>query len=222
VKVLRKGEVLFRIGDSFDRLFMIRSGAVKATLFNEEGSERIAGFYLSGELVGLDAIADCQHVSTAVAIETTSVCVFMFASLIACAQHSPDLHRRLWRKASQEILARQKLAMEIGHTSADARVAGFLLTISRCFSEIGLSARNLRLPMSRQDIAVYLGLTVETVCRVLTRLQDAGLVSRAQREIVLEDMEGLASLNNARKTMTKPGKLPAPRRSDMAFTATAR
>lgn len=194
LRIVRKGEQLYHAGSPFEALYVVRSGTIKATSDVVDGSEQISGFYLPGEMVGMDGIETREHVNTAEALETASVCVFPFTELMQLAQNIDSLQQQLWHHASHEITARQRLLMTIGRRSAEGRVAEFLLSISARFKRFGYSEARFRLPMSRQDIAAYLGLSVETVCRVLTRFQETGLLRREQREIELNDMDGLRAL----------------------------
>lgn len=195
LRVLRKGHHLFRTGEPFGALFIVRSGAVKTTVVSQNGDEQVTGFYLPGEIVGLDGIDSGQYSSSAIALETSSVCLYSFDKLMSLAQESAGLQRQLWQQASREIGTRQKMLMTMGHRSAEARMAEFLLGLSARFKQIGYSGTDFHLPMSRQDIADYLGLSVETVCRVLTRFQKQGTIKRAQREIKLVNVEALLALS---------------------------
>lgn len=195
LKIMRADDVLFEIGEPIHDLYVVRSGTVKTSFVTEEGVEHVIGFYLPGDVIGLDAIAEGHYTSDAVVLETSSICKYSLDSLMALAQQSPGLQKCLWQQASKEIRERQKLAIMIGHASAAERVATFLLGLAARLHATGLSASDLRLPMSRMDMAVYLGLSVETVCRTLTRLQAAGLLTRDQRNIVLRDVDALAQLS---------------------------
>lgn len=203
LRVLRKGNHLFRAGEPFGALFIVRSGAVKTAVVSQDGEEQVTGFYLPGEIVGLDGIDSGKYSSNAIALETCSVCLYSFDKLMSLAQQSAGLQRRLWQQASREIGTRQKMLMTMGHRSAEARMAEFLLGLSSRFKAIGYSATDFHLPMSRQDIADYLGLSVETVCRVLTRFQKQGCIQRAQREIKLVNVEALLALSMSRSDLSE-------------------
>ncbi|MCB1692889.1 MAG: helix-turn-helix domain-containing protein [Pseudomonadales bacterium] len=199
VRLLHKRDALFESGDEFDAIYVVRSGTLKTTYTNEDGVEHITGFHLPGNIIGLDGFADKRYTTTAVALETSSVCEYRFEDLIALSTRSPGLQARLWHQVSREISNREKLALALGHSHADARVAGFLLDTASRYRKIGYSGNTFRLPMTRQDIACHLGLTVETVCRVLTRFQETGLITREQREIKLVDTDTLESLSLGHK-----------------------
>src|SRR5690606_18593745 len=126
VRVLRRGEKLFRAGTPFDTLFVVRSGAVKVTRSGEDGEEQILAFSLPGELVGADGIETGMHGTTAVALETSSVCAFPFRHLQAMAAESRPLQHQLLRLLSADIGARQMQLMAMARQDAEGRVAGFL------------------------------------------------------------------------------------------------
>lgn len=191
VRVLQKGQHIYRMAMDFDAVYTIRSGSVKTSFVNEEGTEHVSGFYLSGDMVGLDGIETLQYQNDAVAMETTSICIFSFKTLMEISKTSNGLQRYLWLQASREIASKQRLLLSIAHGGAESRVANFLLSLSKRYLAIGCSAKHFDLPMSRQDIANYLGLSVETVCRVLTRLQQTRTIQRQQRTIDLENPAAL-------------------------------
>lgn len=214
LNIFRKGQHLYHAGESFKALYIVRSGAVKTTVVSKDGMEQVTGFYLPGEIVGLDAIEADQYGSSAIALETSSVCLYSFERLMRLAQDSAGLQRQLWQLASREIATRQRMLMTMGHRSAEARLAEFLLSLSIRFKRIGYSPTQFHLPMSRQDIADYLGQSVETVCRVLTRFQKAGTIERAQREIRLINVEALMALSVGSIELRVPKNRPDTRRSN--------
>jgi len=191
---LRRGEYLFQPGDSFKSLYAIRSGSVKTYAPTEEGYEQVTGFHLPGELVGLDAITRECHPCAARALETTSVCEIPFERLEELGAKIPGLQRQLLRLMSKELLEDEQLMMLLGKKSAESRLAALLLGISERLRQRGFSPREFNLSMSRNDIANYLGLAVETVSRLFTRFQSDGLLTVERKHVVLLDRERLAIL----------------------------
>ncbi|MBI2970272.1 MAG: helix-turn-helix domain-containing protein [Gammaproteobacteria bacterium] len=192
IRVLRRGQHLYRAGAGFDALYMVRSGTLKVSAASEDGTEQIVGFHLPGELLGLDGIEGGCHETTAVALETSSVCAFPFHRLVALCRELRDLQAQAWRLTGREIMSRQKLLLTIGQKGAEARLGTFLISLSARLKRLGYSGTEFRMAMSRQEIADYLGLSLETVCRVLTRFQDAGLIIRDRRFVKLLDVAALA------------------------------
>ena len=197
---LRRGDRLFKQGQSLSGLFAVRSGSVKTTVETEEGDEKVISFGLSGELVGLEAIAEGVHRSNAVALETTSVCEIPFDRLDEVAGRIPSLRRQLLRLMSREIADDQRQLQLLGGSGADQRLAAFLVSLSHRFDQRGFSPREFNLSMSRQDVAAYLGMAVETVSRLFSRFSDEGMIEVDRKHITLLDRDRLGALANGEKS----------------------
>ena len=192
--MLRRKDVLFHQGHEFDSLFVVRAGAIKTVMLDENGTEHITGFHLPGDIVGLDGISTSRYATTAVALDSTSVCTLPFAALEKVASQVPDVQHYVFRIMAQEIQKDQNMMLTLGHRSADQRMAAFLLRLSQHFQHRHLSADSFRLPMSRGDIGNFLGLAVETVCRILTRFQKINLLQTDGRTVSQLDIAGLQTL----------------------------
>ena len=176
---LKKGETLFRQGDTFSSVFAVRSGALRTF---SGGEEQITGFHLPSELVGLSGMDTESYPVTAQALETTSVCEIPFERLDELSVLLPQLRRQLMRIMSREIRDDQQMMLLLSKKTADERSAR------------GFSANQFRLPMSRNEIGNYLGLAVETVSRVFTRFQQNGLLEAEGKEVRILDSIGLCAL----------------------------
>jgi CRP/FNR family transcriptional regulator len=185
------GTHVFRVGDAFSAIYAVRAGMVKTALIDELGREQVLGFFLPGELVGLNAIYPERYPCNAIALDAVTLCRFSFPAMATLATRLPKLQEQLFRLMSKDIGNASLLA---GDCSADERLAAFLLGLSRRFAERGFSPRRFRLTMSRADIASYLRLAAETVSRVLRRFQDDGLILVNRREVELIDPARLAYL----------------------------
>lgn len=190
-KPLQKSNHLYREGDDFQSVFAVRSGTLKAYKTTDDGREQVTGFYFPGEIVGMDGISNNTHASSAKALETSALCEIPFASLERLSTLMPSLQRHFFQLMSREITADQQLITLLSKNSADERVAALLLSISTRNSRRKLSATAFRLPMSRVDIGNYLGLTVETVSRVFSRMQKMEILHVDNKEIEILDIEGL-------------------------------
>ena len=188
---MNRGSHVFRQGDAFYALYAIRSGFIKTYVITEDGSEQITGFHLPGEIIGLDAIDNEQHLCAAKVLETTSLCEIPFHRLEGITASVPGLGRRLIRLMSRELQADNDLLTLLGKKSAEARLATLLLSLSARFKRRGFSSREFYLSMSRNDIGNYLGLAVETVSRTFSRFQQQGIVSVQRKDIRLQDMQQL-------------------------------
>ena len=192
----QRDEYIYRAGDPFHAVYAVRSGAIKTFAMTDQGVEQVAGFYLPGEIFGMDGIAHTHHMSSALALETSAVCEIPFTRLEDLSIALPNLQRYFFQLMSREIINDQRLVALIGKNSADERLATLLMSISARNAKRNLSEYRFRLPMSRADIGNYLGLTVETVSRVFSRFQKQRLLKVDKKEIEILDLAGLQELAN--------------------------
>ena len=196
-KPLQKSQHLYREGDEFQSVFAVRSGTLKAYRTTDDGREQVTGFYFPGEILGMDGISNNTHASSAKALETAAICEIPFTSLEKLSTLMPNLQRHFFQLMSREITEDQQLITLLSKNSADERVAALMLSISTRNARRKLSATQFRLPMSRVDIGNYLGLTVETVSRVFSRMQKMEVLRVDNKEIEILDVEALRAMANA-------------------------
>ena len=181
---------IFGEGEPADYVYKVLTGAVRTYRILSDGRRQISAFHFPGDVFGLEL--DAEHSASAEAIATSTVLIVRRSAVVALAERDGGIARRLWTLTAQELQRAQ------GHTllliqSAQERVARFLLEMAERFS----SGSSVELPMTRQDIADYLGLTIETVSRTLTLLEDAATIELpASRRIVLRNRSALARLNS--------------------------
>ncbi len=190
----RAGEAVFRHAEHFDAIYAVRAGTVKTRLLDVEGRERVLGFHLPGELIGLDAIHPEEYPCDAIALDTVEVCRFSFPALSTLAARLPGVQQELFRRMSKDIGGN---ALLVGDYSADERLAAFLVTLGQRYAERGFPVGQLHLAMSRGDIANYLHLAAETVSRVLRRFQDQGLIRVDGRDVAVAKPAELFALARA-------------------------
>jgi len=191
---LHRNDFLYHSGDTLTSLYAVRSGSIKTYSLTGDGEEQIIGFHLPGELLGLDAIHDGGHHCSARALETTSICEIPFDDLEALAQEIPGLQHQLFRLMSKELQSDEHFMLVLGKKTSEERLSNFLISLSTRFSQRGFSGTEFNLSMSRNDIANYLGLAVETVSRLFTRFQNAGLIEVNRKLITIKNLEGLNEL----------------------------
>lgn len=197
-KPLKRGDCLYNTGDEFSSIYAVRSGSIKAFTIDTEGEEQVVGFYLPGELLGLDAIDSKVHLSTAKSMETTSVCEIPFDSIEDLSATIRNLQVHMYRLLSREIRVDQELQMLLAKKSAEERISAFLMNLSLRYQQRRLSSTHFRLPMARSDIGNYLGLAVETVSRTLTRLQTTGVLMVEGKEVEILDLNALCNIAHSR------------------------
>lgn len=192
---LARGAVLFRQGDACRAVYAVRAGGLKSEVVSADGRHQTVGFHLSGELVGLAALGLGRQIGEVMALEDSQVCVLPL-------RHRPDpkalpelLQQRLLAELGEALQQAHQLQILLGCSSAQVRLCSFVLELSRRARLQGLSASRLRLPMTRHDIGSYLGLTVETVSRMLSRLHDAQVLEVHRRELRVLDAPTLVRLS---------------------------
>lgn len=189
-----RGERLFRTGDALHAVYVARDGAFKTITSNEAGEEQIVAFHLPGELMGLDALGSGTHRCEAVALASAQVCEVPFESLVAVAQQLPGLQQRLLRVIGQSADRDHDRLDMLVRRQANERIAVFLHSLGARLRLIGRSGEDFTLPMSREDIARFLGLALETVSRGFTRLQDDGVIAVSGRRVQVLDPAELERL----------------------------
>jgi CRP/FNR family transcriptional regulator len=191
---LERGERLFRVGDRLQAVYVARDGAIKTVSSNVEGEEQVVGFHLPGELVGLDALGSGAHRCEAVALTTTNVCEVPFEQLTQVAAQLPSLQQQQMRVIGQGVDRDHDHMGILVRRQANERIALFLHGLGERYQQVGQSGTDIRLPMSREDIAGYLGLALETVSRGFTRLQEDGVISVLGRRVEVIDRIALSRL----------------------------
>ena len=181
---LKKGEFLFRSGESFHSLYAIRTGFFKTTVASQDGRDQVTGF-MSGELIGMDGICTHSHSCDAVALEDSEVCELPFGHMEALSKEIPSIQTHFFRLMSREIVRDQGVMLLLGNMRAEERIAAFLLNLSQRLHHRGFAANDFILRMSREEIGSYLGLKLETVSRTLSRFHQEGLIVVEHKHIRL-------------------------------------
>lgn len=194
-RIYNRGEYVFEQSTPFRSCFAVRSGAIKTSIVTENGDEQVTGFFLPGELIGLDSMSTKSYACSAKALERTSVCELPLEHLDDLTHKLPGLQHHFFHLMSQEIQSSHQLALMLSKRTAEERIASLLLSLSSRFARRKLSPTQFSLPMARNDIANFLGLAVETVSRVFTRFQNQGLIRARGREVELLDLQALQDIN---------------------------
>jgi CRP/FNR family transcriptional regulator len=193
------GEALFAEGDRFQYIHAVRTGTFKTSLAMADGREQVSGFYMAGELLGLDGVATSRHASTAVALEDTEVCAIPYSNLTElAATGGSQMQQVVSRLMSREIVREHSLMLLLGSMNAEERLAAFLLNLSQRMKARGFSPKEFHLRMSRAEIGSYLGLKLETVSRAFSAFQRQGLLEVDKRHISILDFDGLTRAFEAR------------------------
>ena len=169
------GQTIVVEGDPIDGWFRIASGTVRLSKSTPDGRRQVIDFLIVGESFGISS-ERCYGYSVE-AIARTTLVRYSRAKLEAAIEAHPELARRLFGMACAELQRARQHLLLLGRKSADEKIASFLLTLAVRLGVRGARLDVVQLPMSRQDMADYLGLTIETVSRTLTRLRRDGLIS---------------------------------------------
>ena len=202
---------IFYQGDAADTLYEVLSGAVKLYKLLPDGRRLVTGFFFAGDIIGLSLRE--AYAYTAEAITDASLRPISRSRLERVMHDNPGMAKRLLECASDELEQAHEQMVLLGRKTPVEKVCSFLLAIARRQSggqngdrggDRGDSrTAGVRLPMPRADIADYLGLTVETVCRVLSRLKREGLITVSHaRDIGLVDVDGLAAYADGDEPLT--------------------
>lgn len=193
-RILDRGAMLYREGDKFNALYVVSSGSLKSFVQNEAGDMQILAFHLPGEIIGFDALASNRHVSQAEALERSSICELPYTQLQQVTSEVPALHRQLMRVISREVVEEHRHLMVMGRQQAQEQLATFLKSLADRYQRLQRDGTALNLSMSRYDIANYLGLVVETVSRLFSRMEELGVLEVNRKSVRILRPDLLASL----------------------------
>lgn len=192
---LGRGEHLYQMNEPLgDRLYAIRSGQFKTYHLTPEGEQRITGFHMSGEFLGLDAIGLQWHRGSAVALTAAEVCEFSYHRLADAAQRLEPLSQLFHNLLAKELARQQDTTLLLRNGHADQKFANFLLRMSRQYAARGSAPNLFQLPMSRQEIGDFLGLTAATISRLICNFKHQGCIKAVRRNIVILDTGMLAGI----------------------------
>jgi CRP/FNR family transcriptional regulator, anaerobic regulatory protein len=188
---VKNGEHVYRAGDDFASIYVVRSGFFRSNMTLEDGREQVTGFFLAGDMMGMDGIHGGEHTCDVIALEDSEVCVISYARLQRLSVAMPALQQHFHRMMGREITRDHGIMLLLGSMRAEERLAAFLLNLSTRYVSRGYSGTAFNLRMTREDIGSYLGLTIETVSRALGKLHKLGLISVKNRRVEINDLPAL-------------------------------
>ncbi|HGG61169.1 MAG TPA: cyclic nucleotide-binding domain-containing protein [Gammaproteobacteria bacterium] len=191
---LRANEALYFAGDDYRGLCAVRSGSFKTVLTTPDGAEQITGFYLPGELLGLDGLGQDKYRCSAIALETASVCEIRKEEFKTICSRIPNLQEQILRLMGNNFSQDQERLLSMGQLKGEERIATFLISMGQRLRARGFSSTRFNLTMSRHDLANYLGLAVETLSRMLSHLQERKLIAVNRRSIEILEEERIRKL----------------------------
>lgn len=189
-----RGTYLFRQGAVVSAFYFLRSGSAKSVVSDASGRESIMRFLFPSDLAGTASMDLTIYHDSVITLERSSFCELRSADLLQLFRDDPPALQRFLTKISDNILIERHARVRLEHSSADERVADFIVELADAFARIGRNANELYLTMSRYDIANYIGLAPETVSRVLRRFSDDNLIVVRHKQLVVCNQTRLRAL----------------------------
>jgi CRP/FNR family transcriptional regulator len=188
---VRAGQSVFAMGESFNGLYVVRSGTLKSVVTHDDGTDNVIGFHMKGDLLGADGVCRKCYWCEAVALTDCEVVRLPAESLFLSGRSGDDMEQVLYWAICREI-SRGQISYAVAQAArSEVRVARFLLQQSESFAGIGCSPRRFTLTMTRRDIGSYLSVTLETVSRALSLLHHLGMIEISNRDVTLVSPEAL-------------------------------
>jgi len=195
-KLLHAGDVLYQAGERFGNLYILNSGFCKIITMSPDGREQVVGLKFRGDWLGLDGIADGAYSCDAVAMDTGEVWLVRYEALLEACAANRRLLTMFHEAMSREIAHDRDSMMSLCTLPADARVAEFLRCWADSLAKRGLRTDQIALRMTRAEIGNYLGMTLETVSRALSRLardKVIGFASKGRRDVHIPSVDALSA-----------------------------
>lgn len=193
-RLLPRGQYIYRQGDALVDVYLVKTGSVKSYFTAADGSEQVVGFHMPGDLIALEAVEHDRHGCSAVTLEHTSLCEMPYPRVEELCRRFPSLLHELLLKLGSELARDHRLRLLISQRGAEERLSVFLLELAERLGRRGFSSTELTLPMSRYDIANYLGVAAETVSRTFTRFESHGLLTVDRRYVRILDADRLRAI----------------------------
>lgn len=190
-KVFQKSNLLFSAGQTFEAIYILRSGSAKSSITANSGNEQISSFYFPGDLIGLDGFDNGEHAQSIRFLETSSVCRIGLGELDKAMANSTSIRHKMLQSMSHALNDEDRFLLSLNHMNSAQRLGSFLLDLSSRFEDRGLSGNVFDLSMTRVDIANYLGMAIETVSRLLTQLHNEKVIEVEKRRVTILDRNKL-------------------------------
>lgn len=195
IKIAKK-QKLYSRGDTLTSVYAIKAGSIKSYLATPSGQAQVLGFHLPGDLLGFDGFANDQHTNDAVAMEDTILCKLGIDNFNSLCDALPGLRKVMMQQVGTEINRHHSLVLTLGQMQTEERLATYLLRIACYYQSRGYSCTQFNLPMTRHDLANFLGMAPETLSRMFARLEKQQIMSINRREVTILDMEALKKLSH--------------------------
>ena len=190
---IAKHASLARKGDRLSGLYSLRFGQLKL-IGGDQHEQRVAGFHMPGDIIGLESIAVGRHRFRLLALEDCEVCEIPFPSLAALTARQPECQREFMNAFSAALNDEYSRSAILSMNSLEQRFVGFLLNVGEKYARLGYSSNSFRLSMTRGDIGSYLGTSIESISRLISRFNGRGVTLISGRTVDLLDRHHLEAL----------------------------
>ena len=201
----KSGQRIHTIGQDFENFHIVNSGFLKTVLIDEFGYEQGLSFPMKGDVLGIDSFHTGKYSTEAVALSDCNLIVVPYKCVVSLARNNFEFEQLIHAVISRELARKQAMVSLLGATNAEVKVVRFLLFLSNRFVEIGYSGKQFELRMTRQEIGSFLGLSLETISRSFSSLNDSGLVDVMKKSIKINDHK-LLQLFGRTPTWEKSGR----------------
>lgn len=195
-RVVHAGDSIYSAGERFTMLYVLNSGCFKMVNLAADGREQVVGLKFRGDWLGFDGMAGGAYSCEAVAMDTGEVWMFGYDELLAACRECPELLTVMHAAMSRQIGRERDSHMSLCTLPADARVAEFLRSWADSLAKSGLRSDEITLRMTRAEIGNYLGMTLETVSRALSKLARSGIIAfaaKGRRDLRIADVGALSA-----------------------------
>lgn len=191
---VERGDALLHSGTDFKALHLLVEGAFKSLMLGEDGQQQVIHFYWPTELMALEAFSSHRHATDLIALTPALVYEFPLAAIEQASAKNPEFFSSLVQHVSDQLVEAESDQFMLGSLHATQRLAFFLTTSQRARKQAGLDPDIIDLPMTRKDIGSYLGLTTESVSRLLKWMDTMGIIQVDRRRITIREADELRSL----------------------------
>jgi CRP/FNR family transcriptional regulator len=202
VKLFTKGEHVFHIQDEVSNLYAVYQGSCKEYWIDAKGNECITNFYFPGDIIGMESLANRQHLFSVSALEDAELCVIPLDEFYKSMEANPAIMRRFIQITSLKMQNDKSTTMG---TTTSERVCDFLMNVTLRMLERNHSEENINLPMSQLEISNYLCIAYETVNRVLKDLKTNKIINLKNKTLQILDIPQLESRGRLDYSLRRSG-----------------
>ncbi|MAZ79134.1 MAG: transcriptional regulator FNR [Gammaproteobacteria bacterium] len=195
-KIESKNKSIFKQGESSGSIFAVKSGSIKTFTTARNGDEQILGFHLPGELIGLDGLDNMIHSCSAATLEPTSVCELPIKELNVLCVKMPGLQRQLMNLISNVISGDHEMLLMMAKCDSNQKFSRFIISLTKRYMDRGIAPDQYKLVMTRTDIGNYLGVSKETISRLIKRFQEKKVLSIKNNIVTITNKDKLYEIAN--------------------------